>query len=42
MDKKIVILAGKGSSTLFMYNGIKGEYQIDKVIIEQPVKKKHL
>ena len=40
MNKKIVILAGKGSSTLFMYNGIKGEYQIDKVIVEQPVNKK--
>ena len=40
MDKKIIILAGNGSSTLFMYNGIKGKYQIDKVIIEQPVNKK--
>lgn len=40
MDKKIVILAGKGSSTLFMLNGIKDKYQIHKVIIEQPVNKK--
>ena len=40
MGKKIVMLAGKGSSTLFMYNGIKDQYQIDKVIIEQPVNRK--
>ena len=40
MGKKIIMLAGKGSSTLFMYNGIKGEYQIDKVIIEKSVSKK--
>ena len=40
MNKKIVILAGKGNSTLYMYNGIKEEFQINKVIIELPVNKK--
>ena len=40
MNKKIVILAGKGNSALFMYNGIKDKYQIHKVIIERPVNKK--
>jgi len=40
MDEKIVILAGKGNSTLFMYNGINDAYQILKVIIEQPVNRK--
>ena len=37
MNKKIVILAGKGDTTLFMYNGLKDEFQIDKVIVEQPI-----
>lgn len=31
---KIIFLAGKGQSTLFMYNGLKDSFSIDKVIIE--------
>lgn len=37
---KIVILAGKGDSTNILYNALKDEYNIAKVIIEEPVSKK--
>ncbi len=39
---KILMLAGNCESTRFMYNGIKDHFQIDKVIIEEPVSKKTL
>ncbi len=34
-DKKIVMLAGGGESTVFMYNGLKHEFSIERVIIEE-------
>lgn len=43
MDRiKVLMLAGNCESTTFMYNGINDHYHIDKVIIEEPVSKKHL
>ncbi len=38
----IVILAGETDSTTFMYNALKKDFIIKKVIIEQPVSKKDL
>jgi folate-dependent phosphoribosylglycinamide formyltransferase PurN len=35
MDKKIVILAGKGISTVILYNALKEVYEIDRVILEK-------
>ena len=37
---KILMLTGGGDSTKFMYNGLKDEFSISKVIIEQPVDRK--
>lgn len=34
---KIIFLAGKGQSTLFMYNALKDSFSIDKVILEDEV-----
>jgi len=34
---KIIFLAGKGQSTLFMYNALKDSFSIDKVIIEDDI-----
>lgn len=34
MNKKIVMLMGLGDSSTFMYNGLKNEFHINKVIIE--------
>lgn len=39
---KIVMLAGKGQSTLFMYNAINEIFPIDKVIIEDKISNKKL
>ena len=38
----IVILAGESDSTIFMYNALKNDFVIKKVIIERPVTKKDL
>lgn len=40
MSKKIIILAGKGDSSLFMYNGLKDNFEISNVIFEDSVDKK--
>lgn len=40
MRSKIILLAGNGDSSLYMYNGLKDEYEILNVIIENPVSKK--
>src|SRR5690606_17969474 len=39
---KIVMLAGKGQSTLFMYNALKDDFNIIKVIIEDKLSSKTL
>lgn len=39
---KIVLLAGKGQSTLFMYNAINKIFPIEKVIIEDKISSKRL
>lgn len=39
---KIVILAGKGASTLFMYNAINNSFPIARVIIEDKISNKKL
>ena len=39
---KILMLAGKGESSLFIYNALKKKYIIDKVIIEDKVSTKKL
>ena len=39
-DKKIVMLAGKGTSTNIVYNALKSEFNIAAVILEEPVSKK--
>lgn len=39
---KILMLAGKGESSLFVYNALKNIYNIDKVIIEDSVSTKNL
>lgn len=36
---KIIFLAGKGEGTLFMYNALKDNFSIDKVIIENKISK---
>lgn len=38
-NKKIVMLAGKGSSTNILYNALKDEFAISTVILEEPIKK---
>ena len=40
MRSKIILLGGNGDSSLFMYNGLKDDYQILNVIVENPVSKK--
>ncbi len=42
MTKKIVLLAGLGDSTTFMYNGLKDEFNISNVIIEASSSRKKL
>ena len=39
---KVVMLAGKGESTTLMFNGIKDNFLIEKVIVEAPVSKYQL
>lgn len=39
---KIVLLAGKGQSTKFFYNGLKDDFDISGVIIENPISRKRL
>tara|TARA_B100000768_G_scaffold180070_1_gene199144 strand:+ start:3570 stop:4334 length:765 start_codon:yes stop_codon:yes gene_type:complete len=39
---KILMLTGKGESSLFIYNALKKNYNIDKVIIEDSVSTKRL
>lgn len=34
MDKKIIILAGQGNSSIYMFNGLSQAFNISKVIIE--------
>lgn len=40
IDKKIVMLAGKGASTNILYNGLKSQFNIPAIILEEPVSKK--
>ena len=40
MRKKIIMLVGKGESSRFMYNSLKGFFQISKVIIEDKANRK--
>lgn len=40
MNKKIVILAGKGASTNILYNALKSEFNIAAIILEEPISKK--
>ncbi|QTV04591.1 formyl transferase [Faecalibacter bovis] len=42
MDKKIVMLTGEAISTRYMYNGLKDDYDIQKVIQEVPVSMKKI
>lgn len=37
MDKKIIMLTGQGKSSTFMYNGIKTNFHISKVVIEEKI-----
>lgn len=39
---KIVLLAGKGESTIFMYNGLQAYFSIEKVLIEDGVPARQL
>ena len=39
---KILMLSGKGESSLFVYNALKERYNIDKVIIEDRISNKRL
>ncbi|MEO5781698.1 MAG: formyl transferase [Ginsengibacter sp.] len=38
--KKIIMLAGKGSSTDILYNSLKNDFDISSVILEEPINKK--
>jgi folate-dependent phosphoribosylglycinamide formyltransferase PurN len=38
--RKLVILAGKGISTNVLYNSLKDDYYIEKIILEEPVPRK--
>jgi len=40
MAVKIILLAGRGDSSKYMFNGLKDEYEILNVIIEESVSKK--
>lgn len=40
MDKKIIMLIGKGESSTFMYNGLKNSFNITKVIVEEKSSRK--
>lgn len=42
MNKKIVLLAGLGDSSIFMYNGLKDKFNIDAVIFEASGSRKKL
>lgn len=42
MDKKIVMLTGEAISTRYMYNGLKEDFEIQKVIQEVPVSMKQI
>ncbi|MEM5568767.1 hypothetical protein AAF695_08410 [Aerococcus viridans] len=37
---KIIMLAGNGESALYMYNALKDQFNIEKVIIEEPTNRK--
>lgn len=39
-QQKIVMLAGKGESTNIVYNAMKDEFNIENILIEEPVSKK--
>jgi hypothetical protein len=39
---KLLILGGKGEGTVFLYNAIKEKFNIDKLILEEPVPKSRL
>ena len=39
---KIILLAGKGQSTLFMYNAINEVFPIENVIIEDKISSRKL
>lgn len=41
-EMKILLLAGGGKSTKYLYNGLNELFEINKVIIEEPVDKKKL
>lgn len=41
-EKKIIMLASAGSSTVFMFNGIRANYPISSVIIEEKLSTKKL
>lgn len=41
MNKKIILLAGKGNSTNIIYHALKNEYDIVAIILEQPENKTH-
>jgi folate-dependent phosphoribosylglycinamide formyltransferase PurN len=41
MNKKIILLAGKGDSTNLIYHALKNEYDIVAIILEQPENKSH-
>ena len=39
---KVIMLGGKGESTLFIYNALKNDFLIEKVIVESKVSNKNL
>jgi methionyl-tRNA formyltransferase len=41
-DKTIVMLAARGKSTSIVYNALKDDFQIEKVVIEEPVPRSQL
>lgn len=42
MKPSIILLGGKGQSTNIMYNALQSSFEIEKVIIEVPVRRKQL
>jgi hypothetical protein len=38
---KIIMLAGKGDSTRYIYNGVSENYEIDKVLLTDTPSKKY-
>jgi Methionyl-tRNA formyltransferase len=41
MNKKIILLAGKGNSTHIIYHALKNEFDIVAIILEDPEKRSH-